>query len=299
MGIVALVNAISADVTNALSAAGLPALVDGGIVIGRVKENETQAPPRIVFTPVSSRWEAPSPAFNASAINPKNPQSPGSGIRSFTMTTYGSGYVQGSTTVTISAPDVAGGTQAQATATVTSNGAVSNVVPSVVGSGYLNPPTVTINGVGTGASATANVGPTPQALSGITNRAIKTEWIKFDVLVWGVASSGGVIAPSPNGDFDATVQLYQQVIASTQALAAGVHVVSGGTWLDADTGAAQLDLLGHAFRFTLELATPVLAQPITPTAGAAVQIAPPQTQQSPTLYLQLNSGGTPGTAQSG
>lgn len=53
-------------------------------------------------------------------------------------------------TVSISAPDAAGGTQATATATVT-GGAVSAITITNPGSGYYNPPTITVTGDGTGA----------------------------------------------------------------------------------------------------------------------------------------------------
>ena len=287
-GIVGLITAISNDVVAKIAAAGLPPLVDGAIVIGRAKEGETSFPPRIVFTPLSFRWAPPSPGTNSQPINPQNPAAPGSGVRSYAMTAYGQGYAPGAS-VTISAPDLAGGTQAAATAVVTSNGAISKLVPSVVGSGYLYPPTVTISGTGLGAGATANLGPTPQAITVIQQRSILSEWHKFDVLVWGASSSGGVVAPDVNADYDATQQLYQQVIASMHALAAGVHDQADGRWVDAASDAMAIDTVGHAVRFTVELMTPLLSEPMPPTSGGSVQIAPPQTQQNPTTTLLPSS----------
>lgn len=291
-GITALVTAISNDVVAKIAAAGLPPLTDGQIVIGKSKGPENSAPPRVVFIPTSFRFAAASPGTNSQPINPRNPSAPGGGVRSYTMTQYGGGYGI-NPTVTISAPDIAGGVQATATATVTTNGAISRIVPSVVGSGYLNPPTVTIGGTGTGASAVANLGPTPQALAVIQQRSILTEWTMFEVHVWGCSSTTGTLTPNGDLDYDATQQLYQQVIASTHSLAAGVHVESQGEWLDAADGATVIDVLGHKVRFMMEIATPLLAEPITPTAGASVQFAPPQTQPNPSLTILPLSGGTP------
>lgn len=292
-GIVALVTAISNDVVSRIAAAGLPPLVDGQIVLGRSKTAENSAPPRIVFTPVSFRFGAASPASNVQPLNPTNPNAPGAAVRSYTMTAYGGGYAPGSTTVTVSAPDIAGGVQATATATVTSNGAVSRLIPQVTGSGYLKTPTVTIGGVGTGATASANMAPTPQALAVGRQRAIYTEWHMFEVDCWGAASTTGVLTPDASLDYDATQQLYQQVIASAQALAAGVHMPSQGAWFDAEDGATLVDVLGHKARFMLEIATPLLSEPIVPTAGASVQYAPAQTQPNPTNIIVPFGGGTP------
>jgi hypothetical protein len=60
-----------------------------------------------------------------------------------TLVTGGTGYTQGNTTVSISAPSL-GGTQATAAANVI-NGVVQNVYITNPGSGYLSAPTITIN----------------------------------------------------------------------------------------------------------------------------------------------------------
>lgn len=292
-GIVSLVSMISNDVVAKIAAAGLPPLVDGQIVLGKSKVGENSSPPRIIFIPTSFRFAPPSAAVNVQPLAPTNANAPGSGVRSYTMTQYGGGYVQASTTVLVSAPDVPGGVRATATAVVTSNGAVSRLVPQVLGSGYLNPPTVTISGVGSGASATATLAPTPQALTVARQRALWTEWHMFEVHCWGTASSGTALAPDPDADYDATQQLYQQVIASAHAMAAGVYVPSQGAWFDAEYGATLVDVLGHKARFLLELATPLLSEPMVPTAGASMQYAPPQTTQNPTLSIVPIGGGSP------
>jgi hypothetical protein len=66
----------------------------------------------------------------------------------------GSGYINGTpnANVSISAPDITGGTQAYATANVT-NGVLDSVYITSGGSGYLYPATITITGPGTGAHA--------------------------------------------------------------------------------------------------------------------------------------------------
>jgi len=292
-GIVGLVAAISADVVAKIAAAGLPPLADGGIVLGKSRVADNAPPPRILFIPKSFRFEAPSPGVNVQPISPTNPNAPGFGVRSYTMTQYGGGYVPGSTPVTVSAPDVASGVQATAVATVSSNGSVVRIVPQVVGSGYLKAPTVTIGGAGTNASATANLTPTPQALTVARQRAIWTEWHLFEVHCWATTSTNGTLTPDGDLDYDAAQQLYQQVISSAQAIAAGVYMPSQGAWFDADADATVYDVLGRKARFMLEIATPLLAEPMVPTTGASVQYAPPQTQANPTLYLQPIGGGTP------
>ena len=80
----------------------------------------------------------------------------GTYVKEVLVNTPGSTFT--SPTITLSVPDVAGGTQAVATATVIS-GAISVVIVTTIGSGYKNPPTVTItDSTGTGATATAGIG---------------------------------------------------------------------------------------------------------------------------------------------
>ena len=84
---------------------------------------------------------------------------PSSGsVISYTVNSAGSGY--SSATATVTGPDAISGTYIPATASVTlSGGSVSAVNVVVAGSGYVLPPTVTITGNGTGATATANLSP--------------------------------------------------------------------------------------------------------------------------------------------
>lgn len=289
MSLVDIVNAISADVVSKIAAAGLPALVDGGIVIGRVKDEETSAPPRVVFIPLSFRFEARSNPVNYSAQN-QRATALGSGIRSFTMTAFGGGYT-GTPTVTIGPPDLVGGVQATATASVTPNGAISAIVPSNAGSGYTSPPSVVISGTGAGATATANLRPNAPALSVAQQSAILTEWVKFEVRCWGVNSVAGVVTPDPVLDYVATQQLYAQIIASAHLLFPGVHTESGGQWIDAGPAAMAVDVLGRGASFFMEVASPILREPMTPVAGASVQYAPAQTQPIVTTTLLPFQGG--------
>jgi hypothetical protein len=74
----------------------------------------------------------------------------GGAVKSLEIQDGGSNY--DTAAVTLSAPDEAGGTQATATATVV-DGAVDSITITNPGSGYYNPPTVTITAGSTGAGA--------------------------------------------------------------------------------------------------------------------------------------------------
>ena len=94
-------------------------------------------------------------------------------IASIAVDAGGSGYT-GAPTVAISAPDVAGGTQATATATI-SGDAVNAITVTNAGTGYINTPTVTFSGgAGTGAEATATLGAqnVSLALTGATAQTV-------------------------------------------------------------------------------------------------------------------------------
>ena len=110
-----------------------------------------------------------------------------------TLVSGGTGYTQGNTTVTISAPDLSG-TRAQAVANVV-NGSVQNIVITNQGSGYLNVATITISDttskVGTGYVATSN---TSNVVTGIgtafnTQMNAGTQLVTTGNLVIGTISS--------------------------------------------------------------------------------------------------------------
>jgi hypothetical protein len=190
-----------------------------------------------------------------------NPLAPGAGIVRYTYVTSGSGY-SATPTVTVGAPDIAGGTQATAVAVV-KNGALVTVVPTANGSGYLNVPTVTLTDTtGTGAAATAVLGPTPDQLAILGQRAVLTENLQFEVHCWGVGGTSSAISSDPTTDFDATQTLYQQVIVATHLNCAGVYRVAPGKWADALPGATTMNVFGHEFVFGLEFQTPVLDFPL-------------------------------------
>lgn len=76
-------------------------------------------------------------------------------VLSITITAPGTGYSPGDT-ITLSAPDIAGGVQATAEVdTVGGSGEVTAVLITNPGSGYTSPPTVTFGGGGVGATGTA------------------------------------------------------------------------------------------------------------------------------------------------
>lgn len=253
-GIVNLVAAISVDVNAKLVAAGLPPLTDGGIVIGRLLENENLIPPRVVFVPRSSRFEAR--AMNTARTQSATaPAVPGAGLRNVVITQLGGGY-SGATAVTFSAPTLAGGVTATGVPVVV-NGSINAVALTNAGSGYLSssPPTVTISdtGGGTGATAVANVGPSADELTFMLQRSLFTDVVTFDVICWGVNA-----APSYANDFDTAQLLYQQVIQSGHLCAPGAFYPKQGQWTEYRENSTQVDLLGHEFVFQVEIRTPVL-----------------------------------------
>ena len=103
---------------------------------------------------------------------------PTGGLQSVTITAAGSGYTStaAAPAVTVSTPDIAGGTQATATSTI-SGGTVTAIAITSGGSGYTSAPTITITpaagDAGTGATATAVLdadagSPTYQQVTSIT-----------------------------------------------------------------------------------------------------------------------------------
>lgn len=94
--------------------------------------------------------------IRADTTNARNAVSTQSGsVTGFTVSVGGTGYV--TATVTIGAPNIAGGTQATATATILS-GAITALTITEPGSGYTSAPTVTItSGTGTGAVVVSQI----------------------------------------------------------------------------------------------------------------------------------------------
>jgi hypothetical protein len=81
-------------------------------------------------------------------------------VNAIAVTAGGTGYGATTTSVTLSAPQTAGGIQATATATISSTGVITAIAVNVAGTGYTSAPTVTItdtSATGTGAAATATL----------------------------------------------------------------------------------------------------------------------------------------------
>ena len=105
----------------------------------------------ILYAALRSSSDAVSPILSDDGISLYNTQWKINNLQmsnsQISITNTGSGY-SGSAIVTISAPDVSGGTQATATANVVS-GAISAITLTNPGSGYLINPTITITGANT------------------------------------------------------------------------------------------------------------------------------------------------------
>jgi len=149
--------------------------------------------------------------------NGTNDYRQGTSVLSITVTNDGTGYTS-VPTVTISAPSLAYGTTASATATVVSN-KVSAITVTNAGSGYTSAPTVTITGGG-GSSATATASVSALAPSGLrlvrqfTNRifAVGTETNRntlyasdiLDAEVW--KSTNSIIVGGDDGEDIVAIQ---------------------------------------------------------------------------------------------
>jgi len=176
----------------------------GSIAITNPGINYTSAPNVVISTPNNAN------GVRATAVASITTGS--GGVQSIQVLTGGLGYTS-VPTVTLSTPDVTGGSTATAAATISGGNvvAISVVTP---GSGYLNPPSVSITGGG-GSSATANA-----ALStGIVNAITLTNAGSGYTSQPSVTISGG-------GGSNATA-LAQLVTFATGAVT--IQVTNGGT----------------------------------------------------------------------
>ena len=107
----------------------------------------------------------------------------GYGVGSYTVQAGGAGFT--SANVTVSPPDVPGGIQATATAVV-GGGLVTAINPVVVGSGYLNQPTVTITGNGANAQANCTLANVTNYMYFCTNNydGVHNIWNKVATQAW-------------------------------------------------------------------------------------------------------------------
>ncbi len=106
----------------------------------------------------------------------------GGGVERITVSAGGSGYVQASTTVTITGGR---GTGATATATVV-DGAVTDITVTTAGTGYTSVPTVTIDGVGSSATGVA-----------VLNDLVSRTTVALAVTNW--VAQGGVVIEKIKG----------------------------------------------------------------------------------------------------
>ena len=269
-GIVALVSAISSDVTTALAASGYPPLTDGSILLGRQHQYEQSAPPRIIMTPVKSRFRARD-SSSVSWLMPSPPggdPNPGVGLRAVLMTQLGSGYTHCTVAFT-------GGGGVGATGTcILVNGSVSSVRLVTPGQGYTSQPTPVFTGDGTGAAATSYLLPLGEYRAEAAQKSLLTEDIVFECRCWAtVPAQQNSTSPTPDDpdtDFDFTQALYQQVVRSCHHIAVGSFEVigeGGGVWTDSKLASSQFFRNGREFVFSLSLSVPVLDQllPYAPT----------------------------------
>lgn len=117
-----------------------------------------------------------------------------------------------------------------------------------------------------------------------TNFTIGTDIKRFEVQCWGIANRAQA---DIEADFDATEALYDQVIASLDALTRGRYKLSGGVWIDQSEDKTHWLNAGHAFKFYVDLATPL------PQQIAAVPTAPSGTVSAPVVLLQPADGSPP------
>lgn len=277
-----LVQTISSDVVARIADAGLPALVDGAILLGPEHVAENASPNRIVFVPRSSRFTPRDSSMRAGTAAQQVPQ--GAGVLAITPTQRGTGYT--AATVTVSAPDLAGGVQATATASI-GDGALSRVTMTAMGSGYTATPTVTISGDGSGATASATLAPTSEQLAAMHQRPLWTESCLFDVHIWGCTYDNETppfAAPNPDTDWDATATLYLILLQSLRVLATGVHRVTSLQWLSSQPDATKLQTLGRYATLQLEIDTSV--------PDVLLATPPVGTVSSATVALELPDGTT-------
>jgi hypothetical protein len=113
-------------------------------------------------------------------------------IQSIEVSSGGAGYI--SATVTISAPDIAGSTQATATVTI-SAGVITAINITNPGSGYVNTPTVTINNTGNNTlGAIAQVG---NIQIGFTDGTAKLTYVGWPATATSILKYGSGYTAAP------------------------------------------------------------------------------------------------------
>jgi hypothetical protein len=257
---------------------GLHPLTDGAILIGAQHLSESSTPPRVVFVPMGSAF-GPRSVASRGSVSASSASPQGAGVLYVAVANGGTGAA--APAVTFSAPELLGGVTATG-AVVSTGGGVQAVRLTNAGSGYLNPPTVTLSGV-TGATAYAFLGHTQEHRAELQQRAIWTDKKLFTVWCWNTTYVGSAPAPSADGDWDAAELLYQLVIQSIHAVMPGAYGLGRGKWIDSTTSAAKLIAIGRLYTFELEIGTPV--------PDRALAFAPTGTFGSYTLKFNDPSGG--------
>ncbi|MBS7703328.1 phage tail sheath C-terminal domain-containing protein [Chelatococcus asaccharovorans] len=164
---------------------------------------------------------------------------PTTGVAAINVGAGGSGYVQGTTTVTVAAAP-AGGRTAKAHAVVVA-GAVTSIVVDDPGFGYSSAPTITIAGAGTLATATATLGavknPVVAALLSLAPRFRATVWADGP----GTTRGAAVTFASDWGSdrlyvIDPLAQVWDVATSAVVDGPASPHAVAQQAWLDNNRG---------------------------------------------------------------
>lgn len=126
-------------------------------------------------------------------------------VATISIGTAGSGYTNA--TVTIGAPNISGGIQATATATIT-GGAISAITITNAGTGYSSAPSVSITGDGTSATATATIaqgGVKINNLEDYTNKFINGEGVvgEFAARYPGALGNSLLVSMADAASYDA------------------------------------------------------------------------------------------------
>jgi hypothetical protein len=277
-----LVQTISTDVVTRIAAANLPPLVDGSILLGPEHIAENASPNRIVFVPKSSQFLPRDASMRHGIAAVTVPQ--GAGVLSVFVLNHGKSYT--TATVAISAPNLAGGVQATATAVLLS-GVVHRIQMTAMGSGYTSAPTVTITGDGTSATAEAVLAPTAEQLAAMQQRPLWTERQLYEVHLWGCTyntATPKTQITNPDTDWDATATLALIILQSLADLVHGIHRPGPMRWQSSADDATKLQILGRYAIWNLEIDVPV--------PDVLYSFAPIGTRPVPTVSMILPDGTT-------
>jgi len=121
---------------------------------------------------------------------------------------------------------------------------------------------------GTARVATNADGYDAESRLAVSNPAVATESVTFEVRCWGIASDD---ATDPHGlDYEYTRALYHGVIAASQLIMPGCYKVERGAW----EIVSHVKRVGREFVFGLTVSTPVLQVMAPPTGTPGYPFAP-------------------------